>query len=166
MAIEIPHQNLIIVDVVGFSILIILIYLWIKIRQNNKSFNHSVANNELIQNVSLVLVFGKTNKPNIYDLDGKTEISTENCNTLKKYEWFWYGKQNASPVDDSDENSGGNMFWLQMDFSMNTPKSIRTHIDISDLLDEIVKKNIRLEAITVGGPFDYNSLSSKGFLRV
>ena len=171
-------HSLTIVVAVIVVVAAVIVCIWKKMRQkgedNSSLFfpSHSIRylqddtahDKVLVEQVSLILVFGKSKKQALSDLIGKTDISAATCEILKQYEWFWYGKQNLLPVIHSSENSG-NMFWLRIDFSGKNLREIKNYLDISDLLTHIMNQKLDIEPITVGGPFDYAILTSKGFFR-
>ena len=118
------------------------------------------------QQASLMLVFGKSWQINIDTLNGVTEIDAMHREILKEYEWFWYGAPKQVPTLSDDDQ--GSMFWVQIDYSgelININQQVKTYLQVTDLLDRLVNKKLKLNPIKTGGPFNYKCLSQKGFLK-
>ena len=119
-----------------------------------------------IQRASLILVFGKSHQINIDELKDISKIDATHRQILKGYEWFWHGEQKQVPILSNEDQ--GSMFWIRIDYSggvINVNQQVKTYLQVTDLLDRLVNNEIELNLIKTGGPFNYECLSQKGFLK-
>jgi len=135
-------------------------------KDESSSAHASPATKLTIRGTSLILVFGKSQQINIDELKGISEIDAMHRQILKGYEWFWHGEHKDVP--DLSKDDQGSMFWIQIDYSggvINVNQKVKTYLQITDLLDRLVNKELKLNSIKTGGPFNYECLSQRGFLK-